>query len=182
MEWVKRLCAAKDLLEWQKLSAELHASSSNEEFRWRILCACLKHFVELETKCFERQVYEYCLAVFRMFEPDLSAARERELEEEVGKRACVVSSRCSLEFGSMCASERELIELVKTEKISANELIRRISDIKTSRTWAVLNFFLYSALYARKYGKIPGGAFAIPIGFAVGALGRCCMCKHTTAL
>ena len=170
-EWVKRLCAAKDLFEWQKLSAELQASS-NEAFCWRVFYACLKHFVELETKHFERQVYEYCLAVFKIFEPGLSSERERELDEEVERRACAVSARCTLELGSVSASERDLIDLVKTGKISTGDLVARTSEIKTSRAWAVLNFFLYSVLYAQKYGKIPGGAFSIPIGVAVGALAR----------
>lgn len=171
-EWLKRLCAAKDLLEWQKLSAELQASSSDEAFRWRVLHIYLKRLVESEKRDFERQVYEYCLAVFKMFEPGLSSELERELDEEVERRACAVSARCTLELGSVSASERELIDLVKTGKISTGDLVARTSEIKTSRVWAVLNFFLYSVLYAQKYGKIPGGAFSIPIGVAVGALAR----------
>lgn len=171
-EWVKRFCSATNLLEWQKLVAGLQAASSDEVFRWRVLHACLKHFVELETKNFECQVYEYCLAVFKIFEPGLSPERERELDEEIERRVCVVSAQCTLDLGSLSASEKELMDLVKAGKISVDDLIKRSSDIKSSRAWAVLNFFLYSVLYAQKYGKIPGGAFAVPIGIAVGALSR----------
>ena len=173
-EWVKRLCAAKDLLEWQKLSAELHASSSNEEFRWRILCACLKHFVELETRHLERQVSEYCLVVFDLFEPGLSSAREQNLRDEADRRACVIFAVFSSELWSVSALEREFIELLQNGKIKEDEFVAHISCIKTSRAWALLNFVLYTRLYSMKYGKTTGCGFSIPIGIVVGAVGRFC--------
>lgn len=175
-EWLERFREAKDLVECQKLINELQEALSDEKLRWCLLYACLHHFVELETKPFERQVYEYCLAVFKMFEPGLSAVRERELNDELERRMCVVSALYALEIDMLSGSEKEFLELVKGGKISEDDLLRHSSELKSARAWAVLNFFLYSALYAQKYGKIPGGGLAISIGVAVGALGRLCRC------
>ena len=112
-EWAKRFREAKDLVECQKLINELQEALSDEKLRWNLLYAFLHHFVELESKPFERQVYEYCLAVFKMFEPGLSAVRARELNDELEKRMCIVSALYTLEFDRLSGSEKELLEQEK---------------------------------------------------------------------
>ncbi|MGF0068640.1 hypothetical protein [Candidatus Spyradosoma sp. SGI.093] len=171
-EWVGKFKAARSLLEWRKLAGEFQAASSDETFRWRVFYACLTHFVGSETQGFERQVYEYCLTVFKLFELGLSPERELQLRDEADRRAVGISAALASELGSLPVSEKELLELVRNGKITYDKFVAQSSILATSRAWALLNFILYSGLYSTKYGKAPGNGFSIPLGIAVGSLVR----------
>lgn len=171
-EWIGKFKAARSLLDWWKLAGEFQSASSDEAFRWRVFHACLTHFVESETQGFERQVYEYCLTVFKLFEPGLPPEREQQLREEADCCAARISAALASELGSLPVSEKELLELVRNGKITYDKFVAQSSILATSRAWALLNFILYSGLYSTKYGKAPGNGFSIPLGIAVGSLVR----------
>lgn len=168
--WIEKLRQPKSFSEACAVVAEIKEHDLNNRLFWEVLHRFLQESVRSVKEGFERTVYEYCLKVFELFDPDITSEKIDVLRLEIESLGPIISCKIPLEIMGMSPEEQKLLELFRQNKdTSEDELVRMLKDVRTEKCWAVVNFVLYSAVYTKNVGRVPGGLL-VPAGAITGSL------------